>query len=242
MVRVPLALKFIIIFNFLIVLIYCCWFSEVSFAQSRIIFNEIYYDFGKLKTDNLVTHIFEFKNSGNDILTVTEIKSSCGCVVTNLAGRDFQPEEKGEIKVLFKPEYIEGEQEKNIFVYSNDPDFPVIKLSVIAEIKVAAIVKPQILYFSKLDKRKKVTVINKLERDLIITSIDAEKNSIDFKISNADYKMPITIKANEEVDILVSLKNENFKKLSTILIIHTNYIDYPDFYVSIDYKASINDL
>jgi len=241
MEKFSLALKFFVIFNFLIVSIF--YFSGAAFAQPGIKFKEIYYDFGEIKTDKQVTHFFEFKNSGNAILTITGVRSTCGCITTDLTGKNLKPGQEEKIGVSFSPKYIEGIQEKNVFVHSNDPDFPIIKLTVLAEVKVAAMVEPQMLYFSDQNPNsKKINLKNKLTKNLTITAIETEKNFIDYKILNTGQTIPATISPDQDVAILVSVKHGNYKAVSAGLIIHTDYIDHPDFKVIINYKASTNDL
>ncbi len=78
MKKISLILKFFIISNFFIGITF--YSSINSFAQPHIIFNDIYYDFGEIKTNELVTHMFEFKNAGNKILSITKVDADCGCI------------------------------------------------------------------------------------------------------------------------------------------------------------------
>ncbi len=141
------ALKLFIILLMGSAFFFCC--SGQSFAQSSIKFKEIYYDFGEIEAIEMVVddpefkavvvvHNFKFKNAGSGTLTITRVKSTCGCVAANLSGKNFQPEEEGEIEVGFEPEHTEGLQAKSIYVHSNDADFPIIKLTVRATIVGAA--------------------------------------------------------------------------------------------------------
>jgi len=233
--KIFLSIKFFIIFIFL--LGYCSLVKSASFAQPSIHFYEIYYDFGEIKKDDFLTHIFEFENTGSDILTIEKIRSDCGCISTNLMGKDTEYGEKGQIKVSFRPQYMEGIQEKNVFVHSNDPDFSILKLSVLAKVNVAAILKPSILYLSDLSGQnsKKVNFKNKLERNLAVISIELEKDLVDYKILNAEQTVPTTIKPNQNLDIMVTLKIKGCREpFHTELIIHTDYSDYSDFKVSIN--------
>ena len=234
-----LSIKFLIIFNFL--LLNCSYlFKGISFAQQRIRFKEIYYDFGEVKRDEILNHIFEFENTGNSVLTIKAISSDCSCVTTNLSGKkDFQPKEKGQIEVQFSPSaYIEEVQEKVILVHSNDPDFPIFKLTLMAKVRIVAVVEPRYLNFylnpdSTTRDSKKITFKNKIEHDLTVTSIEPEKDFIDYSLLNAD-KLPLTIKPDQSLVIMVSLKNKNLQEpLSGHLKINTDNIDCPTFKVLI---------
>lgn len=76
--KIFLSIKFVIIIIFLVG--YSFYFSKASFAQSCITFKEIYYDFGEIDfgeiiKNGLLTHIFEFENTGSSILTIEKIES-----------------------------------------------------------------------------------------------------------------------------------------------------------------------
>jgi len=229
--------KYVIICNFLVIYFFC--FPMIALAEPSIRFKEIYHDFGELKSDEQVTHFFEFQNSGVDMLKISRVRANCSCITTELLKKDLKPKEKEKICVLYKPSYREGVQEKYIFVHTNDPDFPIIKLTVMAQIKVAAMLEPELLDFSDDNtlKAKKVKFKNKLDVDLTIISIATEKDFIDYEILNDVQTAPVTIKPNQELDILVSLKNSNLKELNnelqSTLTICTDNSDHPDFRVFI---------
>ncbi len=131
--KIFLFLKFFVIFLIGWIFFFC--FSGPSFAQSSIKFKEVYYDFGEIEAHKPLIHNFEYENTGKDALTITKVKSGCNCRGKNLAGRKLQPGEKGKIEVLYRPSPdMEGRQERRVLVHSNDPDFPIIKLTVLAKI------------------------------------------------------------------------------------------------------------
>lgn len=131
---------------------------------------------------------------------------------------------------------MEEAQEKNIFIHSNDPDFPIYKLTVLAKVKLAVIIEPPILKFSdtKQEKSKEVTFKNNLKIDLIVSSIGVGKDIISYRILNAEQIVPLIIKPNQNLDIMITPKiKNNTEPLHTDLTIHTDYIDYPIFTVPV---------
>jgi len=101
--------KYVIICNFLVIHFFC--FSMIALAEPGIRFKEIYHDFGELKSDEQVTHFFEFQNSGDDMLKISRVRANCGCITTELLKKELKPKEKEKIGVLYKPSYREGVQE-----------------------------------------------------------------------------------------------------------------------------------
>jgi len=195
---------------------------------------------GQIIWDVGVTHLFLFQNSGDDILEISKVRANCNCLTANVSNKNLKPEEKSKIGVSFRPLYKEGIQEKNVFVHTNDPDFPIIKLTVMAQIKIAAIVEPKVLVFSNNTLTQKVKFHNRLNKDLRVISIESAEDFIAYEILNNSQTMPVTMEPNQELDILVSLKNYNLEEvnndLSSHITIHTDYFDHPAFKIFITSK------
>lgn len=59
------------------------------------------HDFGKIVQNKPVTYVFEFTNTGDSPLVITNAQGSCGCTVPSYPKEPIGPGEKGEIKVSF---------------------------------------------------------------------------------------------------------------------------------------------
>jgi hypothetical protein len=77
------------------------------------------FDFGVVNEGDLVTHVFKFKNTGNEPLTITNAKASCGCTVPNWSKEPVAPGASGEIKVEFNSKGKPGNQSKRVTVTAN---------------------------------------------------------------------------------------------------------------------------
>ena len=64
-------------------------------------FDEETYDWGKVMDGDKVTHVFKFKNTGNEPLIISNAKGSCGCTVPEWPKDAIAPGKSGEIKVVF---------------------------------------------------------------------------------------------------------------------------------------------
>lgn len=64
--------------------------------------------------------VFHFKNAGNEPVTITDIKPSCGCTAVDLAKRAYVPGEAGEIKTVTTFGGSLGTQEKNLVITTSD--------------------------------------------------------------------------------------------------------------------------
>ncbi len=68
---------------------------------TSIKFEQETFDWGKVMDGDKVTHIFKFKNTGNEPLIISNAKGSCGCTVPEWPKDAIAPGKSGEIKVIF---------------------------------------------------------------------------------------------------------------------------------------------
>jgi hypothetical protein len=66
--------------------------ADLEFAQTTA-------DAGEVKAGMLLSHEFTFVNRGPEVVEITGIESSCGCMTPRLDRRTFQPGERGSILV-----------------------------------------------------------------------------------------------------------------------------------------------
>ena len=87
---------------------------------AEITFKEISYNFGTIKeSKGPVTHKFEFTNTGNKPLILTNVTASCGCTRPEYPTKPIKPGKKGTIKVTFSPRGRAGAFTKTVKVKTN---------------------------------------------------------------------------------------------------------------------------
>jgi hypothetical protein len=92
-------------------------------AGPKIEFTETTYDFGTIKEENgAVTHVFEFKNTGDEKLVIISAIASCGCTTPKYPTEPIAPGATGKIKVTYNPSGRPGEFEKGVKVRYNAGD------------------------------------------------------------------------------------------------------------------------
>ena len=97
--------------------------------HTTVAITDTIYDFGNVKEGELVTHQYQFKNTGKKPLIITNAIASCGCTVPEKPEHPIAPGEIGFIKVKFDSERRPGAAHKTITVFSNaQPEFPVLQL------------------------------------------------------------------------------------------------------------------
>lgn len=131
------------------------------------------HDFGTIYRGENAEHTFIIRNAGNAPLEIKNVRSTCGCTVASIGKRNLEPRESTKLKAVFDSRPYRGEIIKNIYLYSNDTENPVQKLSIRVDVQVDLEIRPASVFLAKLKAGEKV------ERDLVIKNLS--KNTINIK-------------------------------------------------------------
>ncbi len=97
-------------------------------------FYETKYNFGSLSAGRVMTHVFRFKNTGQNPLMIAKTDVSCGCTTPNFPLEPIASGNDGEITIVYNSEGHSGFQQKNIIVHSNAiPD--AVSISIEADVR-----------------------------------------------------------------------------------------------------------
>lgn len=87
--------------------------------EPKMEFEEVIWDFGRITEGEVVTHTFNFTNTGNETLVITKCTASCGCTTPKCTSDPVPPGEDGEIVVKFDSHNRTNSQTKNITILAN---------------------------------------------------------------------------------------------------------------------------
>ena len=88
-------------------------------AQGVLTFETESYDFGSIAEGEKPTYTFRFTNTGDEAITVTDVRPSCGCTVPSYSTETVAPGEMGEIMVEYDSEGRPGDFNKTIAVQAD---------------------------------------------------------------------------------------------------------------------------
>jgi len=91
--------------------------------KAEITFDSDVVDYGEVQYGSDGVRKFTFTNTGNDVLIVARVYSTCGCTIPKKPEDPIQPGEKGEIEVKYDTKRP-GPIRKTITVYSNASEIP----------------------------------------------------------------------------------------------------------------------
>lgn len=105
-------------------------------------FEKIKHDFGRISEDILYAKVrFYFENTGDDILMISSVQTSCGCTTPDWTRDTVRPGEKGYVEAKYETINRLGTFNKTITVYSNAKNSPFVHLNISGDVykeKVAA--------------------------------------------------------------------------------------------------------
>lgn len=108
--------------------------SETSAGTPTIYFTETQHDFGKVNEGDKVNYTFNFANKGSSVLTIKDIKTSCGCTAALISQDNLTPGQEGTLKVELDTKNRSGKMSRTVTVNSNDPKDPAKVLTIYADI------------------------------------------------------------------------------------------------------------
>jgi len=108
--------------------------------------------------DTQATAAFTFINAGDRAVTITQLKSSCGCTTARLAKRTYQPGEQGVIIATFVFGKRQGYQKKTIAVTTDEPGDSVTNLEIAAHIPELLKIRPNMVCWKRGEQRTPKTI------------------------------------------------------------------------------------
>ncbi len=115
--------------------------TEQTASRPRIEVSPKSYDFGEIAFGRIVDFTFKVKNSGDEILEIKRLATSCGCTTAKINKDKINPGEEADVLVTYDTAAMgngphgKGQQERIIYIKSNDPVNPQITTTINAYVK-----------------------------------------------------------------------------------------------------------
>ncbi|MDO1499703.1 DUF1573 domain-containing protein [Winogradskyella maritima] len=103
-----IALVFLSFFNF----------ATSKFDIAKLTFETEVLDYGTVEQNSDGTRFFNFKNTGDEPLLITKVKTSCGCTVPAYSKEPIMPGKEGQLEINYDTKRL-GNFTKTITVMSN---------------------------------------------------------------------------------------------------------------------------
>ncbi len=93
--------------------------AQAKVAGPQIQFEEQKFDFGAIRTGDVVDHTFKFKNVGTQPLVIANIGVTCGCTTPDWTREPIMPGKSGTVTAKFNSAGKYGMQNKVLTIESN---------------------------------------------------------------------------------------------------------------------------
>jgi hypothetical protein len=106
--------------------------SPVAPGQPRLRFRTLSLDCGEVENPDVggsVAFEFELRNVGKGMLNIAKIRTDCGCAVAEQPATNLDPGSTAKITIKYIAANSRGPFQHSAFVQTNDPVFPLIRLS-----------------------------------------------------------------------------------------------------------------
>jgi hypothetical protein len=138
------------------------------FAAPAIVVEGLHYDFGEVVQGGKTDHVYRFQNSGDEVLELSDVRSSCGCTAVRLSQPRLEPGAVGELRVSFDSAGFQGRVHKNISFNTNDPDKPTVVFDLKGVVKVQLFVEPARVNWGRVavgtDLQSELKIVNLSDR------------------------------------------------------------------------------
>lgn len=112
-----------IVIGLTLLLISSCGMATVG----KIDLGTIDADFGSIPNTDPITRVFEIRNSGDGVLDITGLSTSCGCTTATVSKENLEPGDIADLAITFDPgahNGATGEFMRQVFIRSSDPENP----------------------------------------------------------------------------------------------------------------------
>lgn len=157
----------------------------------RVRFEEPDYDFGEVEAGEEVEHTFVFENAGDSPLSVSKVVTRCGCTATASSDEEIPPGGTGGIQATLETRGFDGALKKDLIVETNDPERPVVRLTISGRVISEVTVEPGYLNWESLQpgerpRARKLTIRFAEGRELRLERVHAESPALILKKESED--------------------------------------------------------
>lgn len=146
---------------------------HVAGSGPRIAFDTPIYDFGEVKSGEVVKHTYVFTNVGGAMLQVSNVHASCGCTTAGEWTKQVEPGKTGSIPIQFNSGGFGGTVGKSITVTCNDTNQPNVILQIKGKVWKPVDVIPQFavlnLTASAPSNATTVRIVNNEQAPLVLS-------------------------------------------------------------------------
>ena len=101
-----------------------------NFERPNIKFSKLNFNFGTIDKGEIISRYITFKNDGKRNLVISNVKSSCGCTITDWPKNPIEPNHSDSLYLVLNTSSLNGKIMKTVTIISNSkPNTKVITIN-----------------------------------------------------------------------------------------------------------------
>jgi hypothetical protein len=207
------------------------------FAAPQLVAEQLNYDFGEVLQGAKVEYTYRFRNAGDAVLEVGNVRSSCGCTAALLSARRIAPGDIGELQATFDSTRFQGAVSKVITLDSNDPQHPQVAFNLFGKVKAELLLQPERVNWGVVEKNQlletQLTISNLSSSTIRLEPPRSTNPAVSAELSS------LHIPPGGQVELRLTAKlPDDQTRLSGYIIVATDYANYPQIRVSVSARLS----
>lgn len=175
--------------------------AETQRAGARIEFVSDVFDFGRIKSGEVVKHDFVFTNTGAASLEILDVKPGCGCTTAGTWDKKVEPGKTGVIPLQFNSGAFSGSVSKIATVTCNAANQSSVVLHLTGTIWKPIDVNPEMAVFSSAIE----TQTNETKALRIVSNLDEPITLSDLQCTNLSFRAELkTVRPGKEFELLIT--------------------------------------
>jgi hypothetical protein len=212
----------------LVVVLVCLEGIDARATSPRISFDHEVKDFGKVPYGDKLVERFPFSNVGDDPLIVQDVRAECGCTKTLTGSRELAPGGHSEIVATFDASGLgPGRKERHVYVRSNDPQRPSVKLTLLANVVRELTANPSTLTMTIKPSPQSLSVdlqiANTSDKPVMIISVKTLDRDVQAEMEKE--RLVVDPASTTPCHIVMSLGRDNRRPvIAGVLILETDHV------------------
>ncbi|WP_303721726.1 DUF1573 domain-containing protein [Malonomonas rubra] len=216
----------------LLILLLLFGYSSLAWAAPQLVIEKSDYNFGDLMQGEKVEYVFRFRNAGDEVLQVSNVRTSCGCTAALLSATRIAPGDMGELRTTFDSGRFKGTIHKTITMETNDPLHPRVSFGLTGNVKVELLSEPDRISWGQVKADEpliaKVILKNLGKNSINLLGTSATTTSLSGTLSGS------VLMPGKEVELKIEGSfPEGKKRLSGYVIIATDYPKAPQIRIPV---------
>ncbi|HEY5674912.1 MAG TPA: DUF1573 domain-containing protein [Malonomonas sp.] len=207
------------------------------FAAPQLVVEQLNYDFGEVLQGGKVDFTFRFRNAGDEVLEVGNVRSSCGCTAALLSARRIAPGDMGELQATFDSTRFQGAVTKVISLDSNDPQQPQVSFSLYGNVTAEVVLQPDRVNWGVVESQQplesRLTISNLSKSTIRLERPKSTNPAVSAELS------ALQIPPGGQVELLIKAKlPDDQARLGGYVILATDHASYPQLRVPVSARLA----